>query len=118
MIANVDVSKLRRKYRSEVERQFGEEVGQFVLYEYCGKQVAWMGFEDITFNLPTKYTPDFPFVLQDGRCGFVEVKNSRKQKGYRATRTKLVAAAYCYPWFLWLECVKEQGWAIEEIQPE
>ncbi len=66
------------------------------------------------------YTPDFLHILQDGRIVLVEVKGSRYQPSYRASRTKLKAAAEKFPYFYWLQATrdargKEKVWRIEQI---
>lgn len=88
-----------------------------------GLRVESMQYEPFSINLPGgSYTPDFLVVLDNGMMVLVEVKMSKKARGYRDTRSKLRAAAAMYPWFIWIEARwsgrREDSWTIEHIDPK
>ncbi len=104
------------KYRSKVEEEYAA-LCEILVHEWLNVRVLLTHYEPIAFNLPGafKYTPDFLHVLEDRRILFVEVKNSKKQKGYRVTHNSIKTAAAIHPYFMWAECIKDKGWGFEEI---
>ena len=98
------------KYRSKIEKTYADMCFIWVLATFEVK-VLLTQYEPFTFHLPgkIKYTPDFVHILADRRLLIVEVKNSKKNKGYRVTRNKLVTAASIYPYFMWAEYLHETG---------
>ena len=120
LTAEAVIEFANRKYRSELERVYAEDCS-FGIYTCFDSEVLVTHYEPFTFNLPgkIKYTPDFLHVLKDRRMILVEVKNSKKQKGYRVTRNKLVTAASLYPFFVWAETLMESPkWNFEIIEPK
>lgn len=95
-------------------------VGSALLESEIGSPVVWSGYEWITFRVPGgTYTPDFMYIFENGRIAFVEIKGSKKQRGYTNTRQKLRATATLNPWFYFFEAVGEGlSWEIESIEPE
>jgi len=111
VIANV--APLSPSYKSSSELKFAQLAGP-LLEAHFESRVMWLAYEPMRFRVPGgHYTPDFGAVLEDGRMVFVEVKGSRKQKGYRDARSKLRAAAEWYAMFTWIEVVEEDGFAVE-----
>jgi len=53
--------------------------------------------------------------METGMVVFVEVKGSKKQKGYRDARSKLRAVQAMYPFFTFVEVVEEDGWLVEVL---
>lgn len=105
-------------YKSTTEERWREDDGIPALEKTMGSKVAWCGHEIFKFKLGKPiYTPDFIHIMEDGRVVVVEVKASRKQRGYRTSRDKLRTAAGLYPFFVWLLAVgKKNGpWDIEFI---
>lgn len=96
-------------FKSEEEKFFWDMVNvipQCVpAFDNCSVLSAM--YEPMTLRLSaTQYTPDFFVYLQtpSGKLIMVtEVKGSKKQKGYRETRTKLLDAAALYPMFIFYE---------------
>lgn len=141
ILARADVSRLLPRFDSDIEAWW-ERNGALILGNELECGVARTEYHPMTFLLPGGgYTPDFLHILTDGRLVFVETKalilktkftegqdgtvtakqvhNSRAQKGYRDTRTKLRAAAELHPWALWAEVrVGKRGgeWELEFIQ--
>ena len=80
-------------YRSEYERIFSL-FGRAIIEDHYHIKVVEMTYEPETFNIPgARYTPDFRIIMATGQIVFVEVKGSKKQRGYVTTRTKLRATA-------------------------
>jgi hypothetical protein len=104
------------KYRSKIEEEYAT-LGEILVHEWLGVRVLLTHYEPLIFQLPGafSYKGDFMHVLEDRRILFVEVKNSKKQKGYRITHNKILTAAAIHPYFMWAECIKDKGWAFEEI---
>lgn len=105
--------------RSSHEMQW-RGVGSALLEDELGSPVAWSGYEWLTFRIPGGlYTPDFMYIFENGEFAFVEVKGSKKQRGYVSTRQKIRASASLNPWFYFFEAVgKGLSWEIEQIKPE
>jgi hypothetical protein len=81
--------------------------------------VAFAGYEWMTFKLPGgSYTPDWDYMLADGRWVFVEVKGSKLQPNYRDARSKLRACATLNPWFIFMEAITSGGIQLERIPPD
>ena len=115
MDAKANVQVLAPQYKSGSEAQFAL-LGRAILREHFDVAVGAMFYEPCRWKIPGgHYTPDFMAILEDGRVVFVEVKGSRKQKGYRDARSKLRAAAEIYKMFTWIECVEQDGWTVEVI---
>ena len=67
-------------------------------------------YEPMKFSIPSGvYTPDFLHQLPDLTLLFIEVKGSKKQKGYARARAALKNATTIYPLFRWAEVVKLPG---------
>jgi len=105
--------------RSGAEMQW-RSVGGAILETEVGSSVVWVGYEWITFRVPAgKYTPDFMYIFENGEIAFVEVKGTKKQRGYVSTRQKLRAVATLNPWFRFFEAVGgRMAWEVERIKPE
>jgi len=104
------------KYKSKNESDWAT-FGSMILFAELQTATQWQGYEPVTFNIPGgRYKPDFMHVLADGRIAWVEVKGSKKQRGYRESRSKLRAAASIHPWFIWIEAIGEyMSWEIETL---
>lgn len=104
------------KYRSRVEEVWSV-VGQIYIRDFFGAVVLRQDYEPFTLNLPgpIKYTPDFFYVLEDGRSIFAEIKNSKRNKGYAVTLNKLKTASEIYPYFYYVMVTMEGGWKIKRI---
>ena len=108
-IVQADVEALIPRYKSGAEQVFALQ-GRLWLQSRFATPVAVLLYEACKWKLPGGwYTPDFMAVLDDGRVVFVEVKGSRKQRGYRDARSKLRAAAELYPMFVWCETIQQEG---------
>lgn len=123
-LARADVAAMCRQFKSEHERSFAQ-VAHALLANEFGAAVERLDYEPVTWNLPgNKYTPDFVAILEDGRIVQVEVKGSRKQRGYRDARSKLREAAAMHPEYAWVEAVvtlkgrSVVGISLEIIQEE
>lgn len=115
MDAKANAAALVPQYKSGSERQFAL-LGRAILREHFDVAVAAMFYEPCRWKIPGgNYTSDFMAVMEDGRIVLVEVKGSRKQKGYRDARSKLRAVAEIYQFFTWIECVEQDGWTVEVI---
>lgn len=124
-LARADVAKLLPQLKSAEERWWDTHGALIIGNEFDSAVVATY-YEKVSFKVPGgSYTPDFMHVLADGRMVYVEVKalilktkiidrrdgtsevkqvhNSRAQHGYREARSKLRAAAECYPFYIWVE---------------
>lgn len=108
-----DLSALIPEYKSRTEAEWAR-VGDLILMDEFQKQVVVQMYEPVAFYVPSgRYKPDFMHILEDGTMIFVEVKGSKKQKGYRSSRQKLREAANVFPMFTWVMAVK--GWEIEVL---
>jgi len=115
MDARANVTALAPQYKSGSEEQFAL-LGRAILREHFDAAVLLMLYEPCRWKIPGgHYTPDWMAILGTGMVVFVEVKGSRKQKGYRDARSKLRAAAEIYSAFVWCECVEQDGWRVEVI---
>jgi len=104
------------KRRSAAEDRWESE-GSIILQAHTELTTLAMRYEPVRFRIPGgHYTPDFMHILADRTIAFVEIKASRKQKGYRDARSKLRAAAELYPWFHWFEArLTRDGWEVEKL---
>ena len=117
-MARANLAALIDPYRSETEREWAEGNGMlYVSLEFDGARVLRMDYEPETFNLPGgSYTPDFRCILETGQVIFVEIKGSKKQKGYRDARSKLRAAAELNPMYTFVVAVGgKDGFELEVI---
>lgn len=117
--ARVDVARLVEPYKSKTEKAWSK-IGALWVGDWYQSQVLDERYEPLTFRLlGGSYTPDFGYLLSDGRLVFVETKGSTHQKNYRDARSKIRAAAELYPWFIFCEArpVKGGNWHFEEIAP-
>ena len=115
MKATADVTTLIPVYKSHCERRFAG-LGATLLGAHFGAECLRFDYEPLRFKVPGGfYTTDWLALLADGRVVFVEVKGSKKQKGYRDARSKLRAAAEIYCWWTWVEVVEQDGWTVEVI---
>ena len=115
MKAIADVSTLIPVYKSKCERRFAN-LGALLLGAHFGAECLWFMYEPQRFKIPGgHYTPDWLALMSDGRVVYVEVKGSKRQKGYRAARSKVRAAQEIYPMFTWVEVVESEGWSVEVI---
>ena len=116
MKAIADVEALIPRYKSDSEQQFAS-LGAIILRDALGIEVVEMRYEPCRWAIPGgHYMPDFLCVMSQGQIIFVEVKGSKKQKGYRDARSKLRAAAEIYPFFSWVEVVEEDNWRVEVLR--
>jgi|GEM_PF-5088163 len=115
MKAIADVKALIPRYKSSTEEKFAL-FGAVILQEALDTEVVAIFYEPVRWKIPGgHYTPDWLCLLETGMVVFVEVKGSKRQKGYRDARSKLRAAAAMYPWFTWCEAVEEDGWLVEVL---
>ncbi|MBN1348395.1 hypothetical protein JXJ21_03235 [candidate division KSB1 bacterium] len=92
-------------YRSNTEQAWAM-VGQFLIADKFNATVKWWSYEAIRLALGNAwYTPDFIYWLSDGRVVLVEVKGSKKQKGYRDSRTRQRVATGLFPLFVFVEAL-------------
>lgn len=107
------------KYRSKIEEKYAN-LADVLIQEQLNTDVIETLYEPFTVRLPGafSYTPDFFHVLEDRRLLIVEVKNSKKQKGYRVTHNKILTAAAMFPYFLWAETFAEKGYVFEMMLDE
>ena len=105
--------------RSNEESQW-QRIGASILSQEVGSPVVWEGYEWIAFRVPGGiYTPDFMYIFENSEIAFVEVKGSKRQRGYVTTRQKLRATAALNPWFHIFEVVgKGTNWDVERIVPD
>lgn len=105
--------------RSKSEMQW-RGIGDAVMQDEVGSPVVWSGYEWVTFRVPGgMYTPDFIYIFENNEIAFVEIKGSKKQRGYVSTRQKLRATASLNPWFYFFEAVGSgSNWNVELVEPE
>lgn len=103
-------------YDSKIEETWAS-IGKIYIEDYFKTEIIRQDYSLITFNLPgkIKYTPDFSYVLADGHIVICEVKNSRRNKGYRTTINKLKTIQSLFPFFVYIETIAELGWEIKAI---
>jgi len=94
-----------------------------VVEDYFGSKVALMRPKPVSFLLPANvYTPDFFYILEDGRRVYVEVKGSTFQQGYRDAIAKLRMAATLYYFETFIEVMPDKtsknGWSVKLIEPD
>jgi len=115
MKAIADTKALIPRYKSGSEQQFSL-LGAAILREAFDAAVVAMFYEPVRWKIPGgQYTPDWLCLMETGMVVFVEVKGSKKQKGYRDARSKLRAVQAMYPFFTFVEVVEENGWQVEVI---
>lgn len=99
-------------YRSREEAFFARLARNLpqLVPEFEGYAVERVLYEAKTFHIGNvKYTPDFNVVLVSPEHGVskllvnVEVKGSKRQRGYETTRAKLKIAAAMFPEYKWVE---------------
>lgn len=84
--------------RSREEARAADDLPALIEQE-TGGEIVFAGYEWVSFKLPgSSYTPDWNYLLSDGRWVRVEVKGSRYQAGYQASVARLRAAAALNPW--------------------
>ena len=106
---------------SSTEARF-KLVGKNLIEAKYGKVVIAL-YNWRTYRLPGgSYTPDWNFMLENGKWVNVEIKASKLQSGYRDARSKLRAAATLNPWEIFIETMPDKnelaGWSLEEIPPD
>jgi hypothetical protein len=118
LLAKANIAKLMPAYKSNAEADFAR-LGPAIMQEHLGQPVALTQYEPLSFCLPGgRYTPDFLIIAQDGSLALVEVKASKREKGYRDARSKLRAAAALCRWARFYEVIIDRtGWNVEEIEP-
>jgi hypothetical protein len=85
------------------EEKLWSTICEAILWDY-GMVVVRTVYHPFTLHLDGgKYTPDFLHILDDATQLVVEVKGSRKQRGYRDARTKLRAAAARFDYWRFAE---------------
>lgn len=104
------------RYKSAEEEEFARLGVTLLGYDFSGAPTS-LRYEPFTLRLASgRYTPDFVLNVGCDLVAIVEVKGSKKQKGYDRTRVKLHEAANTYPEFRFVEARREDGqWVIEEI---
>lgn len=107
---------LAPQYRSKAEAAWAK-VGPLILAADYDARVLFTKHEPLSFNLPGgRYLVDFMHVLDTGQVIFVEVKGSRRMRGYTASRLRLKAAAAVFPFWTFVEAVGGgEDWEIEEV---
>jgi len=107
------------QYKSKTEKYWGDVVGSAIVADALGATVMLQLYEPIALRYAGNYyTPDFFYILDDGRGVFVEIKGSKKARGYRETRSKLRACAKTYGWWTFCEAVggERNGYEFEVIK--
>lgn len=89
-----------------------------VLERHFEKKVELDRSKAVSFKLPGGiYTPDFFYILEDGRRIHIEVKGSKFQPNYRDARSKIRTAATLYWFDTFCEArIEEKQWVIEIIE--
>ena len=114
------------KYMLKAESSFEKRWLSFdsvVIEDFFESKVAVMRPKPFSFLLPANsYTPDFMYILEDGRHVFVEVKGSQFQHGYRDSIAKLRMAATLFYFYTFVEVMPNKehknGWAVRLIEPD
>jgi len=114
------------KYLLKAESSFEKKwlmIDKVVIEDYYGSKVVIMRPKPISFLLPSNiYTPDFFYILEDGRRIYVEVKASPFQQGYRDAIAKLrmTATLFYFEIFIMVMPDKESknGWKVTPIEPD
>jgi len=116
-MARANLAALVDPYRSNAERDWAR-LGALILSDEFGEAVLLTLYEPIRLSIPGgHYTPDFLHILEDGRTLFVEVKGSKKQKGYRDARSKLRAAAEIFNFWTFAEARGGgEEWVLEVVE--
>jgi len=118
-------------FKSNEERFFYRMSQSFpqLVEPFRGFQVESVMYEGKRFAIgETTYTPDFNLVLSryvvvgDSTLKVsvlvnVEVKGSKKQRGYELTRAKLSIAASSFPEYVWVEVMVDgRGFVFESFE--
>lgn len=79
------------------------------------KKVAWTRYEGLTLKLAddTRYTPDWPAMMQDGELRCYEVKGPFKRED---AMVKLKVAASIYPFRFFLVTRENDKWVEKEVR--
>lgn len=116
-----DVSRLVTRFKSKTEERWALEGKIFIGADF-GAAVIWSAYEPLSLHLSAEsYTPDFVYLLADGRLILVEVKGSARQQNYRDARSKLRSAANIFSFWNFLEVRwdrKAESWNLEHIRPD
>lgn len=114
VIARVDLPSAEDEYRSKSERDWAI-FGDMVLEDELGEKTYRRLYEPVSFYLEGgRYKPDFMHILLDGRVVFVEIKGSRRARGYKEGRIKFNAVTDKHPWFVWVMAVGSgDRWEVE-----
>ena len=92
-------------YKSNQEAEYAK-IGALLIADEFGQPVVLTMYEPMAFYIPGgRYKPDFMHILENGEIVFVEVKGSKKQRGYVSSRQKLRAAAEVFHFFHWCMCI-------------
>ena len=104
-------------YKSQSERDWSV-FGDMILQDEGLGETAFQVYEAITFHIPGgRYKPDTMHIMTTGDIVFVEVKGSKKGRGYARQRSKLRAATELHPWFTFVEAVgKGESWEVEVMK--
>lgn len=104
-MAGANPDALIPKYKSKAEETWAV-YGDALLKDEMGSDCRLQMYEPLRFKIPGGwYKPDFLHLMSDGTIVLVEVKGSKKQRGYRSSRQKLRAAAEIYPFWRWLQVI-------------
>lgn len=112
---------------SDFEKLFLEKCDKFFEPDIRGKfkGTAVLPYkETVTFNVPgVKYTPDFIGITPDNEIVVIEIKGSKRQRGFYYTRARMIAAHVLLPLFHFIvvEVKKEKEadeWGMIELSRE
>ncbi len=96
---------MNHNYRSKTEKDWSI-VGAALIEEKFEATVQFWSYEAVKLAIGNSwYMPDFIYWLDDGRIIIVEVKGSKKQRGYRDSRTRQSVASGLYPCFVFVEAL-------------
>jgi hypothetical protein len=107
--------------RSQAESKWlRDRAHSHMIEDAIGGRVKIVLYEWMSFKLPgLTYTPDYDYILDNGRIAFVEIKGSTRQTNYRDARTHLRVAASLNPWFTFFEAIDNHGaFELELIKPD
>lgn len=105
--------------RSDAEASW-REIGKPLIEHEIGGRILFSGYEWVSFKIPGgDYTPDWMYLMDNGKTVFVEIKASRMQTNYRDARSKLRAAASMNPWYTFVEALWEKRvWTLDIIKAD